>query len=133
MLVPDGSRSRIKEEYRHIKQPVLLNASGKGAVQNPFSNLVMVTSSVPGEGKTFTAINLAMSIASERDRTVLLIDADVLRANLSGFFNVHKDLGLVDYLVKGTLSLSDVMIGTDIPSLKILPAGNYYPAGKCAR
>ena len=127
MIVPDGTRSLIKEEYRRIKQPILLNASGKGAVRHESANVVMITSSVPGEGKTFSAINLALSIASERDRTVLLVDADVLRANLSSFFDLNKDLGLVDYLIDDEIALSDVMVGIeDIPSLNILPAGNTH-------
>ena len=127
MIVPDGTRSLIKEEYRRIKQPILLNASGKGAVRHESANVAMITSSVPGEGKTFSAINLALSIASERDRTVLLVDADVLRANLSSFFDLNKDIGLVDYLIDDDIALSDVIVRVeDIPSLNILPAGNTH-------
>ena len=126
MIVPDGERSHVKEEYRRIKQPILANASGKGAIKNPYANLVMVTSSIPGEGKTYTAINLALSIASERDRTVLLIDADVLRASMSKFFNIKEGQGLVDYLIDENIELSDILISTDVPSLTLLPAGNTH-------
>ena len=126
MLVPNSSRSRIKEEYRHIKRPLLQKASNAYASQNEYANLIMVTSSIPGEGKTFTAINLALSIASERDRTVLLVDSDMLRASLSNFFNVHPGPGLVDFLVEDNIPLSEVLVSTDIPSLTLLPAGNTH-------
>jgi receptor protein-tyrosine kinase len=124
--VPDSSRSRIKEEYRHIKRPLLQKASTADSSKCEHANLIMVTSAVPGEGKTFTAINLALSIASERDRTVLLVDSDMLRASLSNFFNVYPGLGLVDFLVQGTIPLSEVLVSTDIPSLTLLPAGNTH-------
>jgi len=126
MLVPDSRRSRIKEEYRHIKRPLLMNASGKGATVTEYSNLIMVTSSRPGEGKTFTACNLAMSIATEPDRTVLLVDADVVKPSLSKLFDLDSRVGLVDFLVEDNLDLSDVLIETNIPSLTILPAGNTH-------
>jgi len=124
MVVPDGNRSRIKEEYRHIKRPLLLNASGKGAAVRENPNVIMVTSSQPGEGKTFTSINLALSIAAERDRTVLLVDADVLKPTVSKFFGVESGQGLVDFLIDDTLDLADVLIETSVPSLTLLPAGN---------
>ncbi|HQC72877.1 MAG TPA: chromosome partitioning ATPase, partial [Candidatus Competibacteraceae bacterium] len=88
LLVPDTRRSRIKEEYRHIKRPLLMNAAGKGASQVEHANLIMVTSARPGEGKTFTACNLALSIAAERDRTVLLVDADVAKREAAGLLGL---------------------------------------------
>jgi len=126
MIVPDERRSRIKEEYRLIKRPLLMNAAGKGATLLDFPNLMMVTSSQPGEGKTFTAINLALSIASERDLTVLLVDADVIKPRLSTFFGVAAQPGLVDLLVDESLGISDLLVATDIPSLSLLPAGNTH-------
>lgn len=126
MLVPDDRRSRIKEEYRHIKRPLLMNASGKGALVNEYSNLIMVTSAAPGEGKTFTALNLALSIASERDRTVLLVDADVVRPSLSEFFGLYPETGLVDFLIEDGLDLAEILVDTNIPSLSVLPAGNTH-------
>lgn len=126
MVVPDGNRSRIKEEYRHIKRPLLLNAAGKGAAVRNNQNVMMVSSSQPGEGKTFTSINLALSIAAERDRTVLLVDADVLKPTVSRFFGVDNGPGLVDFLVDGQLDLSEVLVETNVPSLVLLPAGNSH-------
>lgn len=126
MVVPDGNRSRIKEEYRHIKRPLLANAAGKGAAINENSNLIMVTSSQPGEGKTFTSINLALSMATERDRTVLLVDADVLKPSVSKFFGIDNGPGLVDFLIDDNIDLSEVLVETNIPSLVLLPAGNSH-------
>ena len=126
MVVPDEQRSRIKEEYRHIKRPLLMNAAGKSAMQAEFPNLIMVTSAQPGEGKTFTATNLAMSIADERDRTVLLVDADVVRPSLSKLVGLTSGPGLVDYLVDDSLAINDLLVATNVPSLTILPAGNSH-------
>ena len=75
-VTPDIPRSRIADEFRIIKRPLIANASGKSAMPIRNGNLIMVTSAVPGEGKTFSAINLAMSLAMELDQTVLLVDAD---------------------------------------------------------
>lgn len=124
MVVPDASRSKIKEEYRHIKRPLLMNAAGKGTSVIKHANLIMVSSAHPNEGKTFSAINLALSIAAERDKTVLLVDADVVRPSVAGFLGIKTDAGLVDYLVEGNFDLSDIMVKTDLPTLTILPAGN---------
>lgn len=126
MLVPDTHRSRIKEEYRHIKRPLLMNVDGKGATTAEHANLIMVTSAKPGEGKTFTACNLALSIASERDRTVLLVDADVVRPNMARTLGFEPERGLVDYLIDDQLDLADVLVDTNVPSLTLLPAGSKH-------
>ena len=110
MLVPDTQRSRIKEEYRHIKRPLLMNAAGKGATLLEYGNLIMVTSANPGEGKTFTASNLALSIAAERDRTVLLVDADLVRPSLDKLFGFEADVGLVDFLIEDHLEQAVVIL-----------------------
>lgn len=126
LLVPDARRSQIKEEYRHIKRPLLMNAAGKGATLVEHPNLIMVTSSRPGEGKTFTACNLALSIAAERDRTVLLVDADVIKPSVAKTLGFETDQGLVDLLIDEQLELADVLIDTNVPSLTILPAGSTH-------
>jgi Mrp family chromosome partitioning ATPase len=77
IVTPDAPRSHTADEFRVIKRPLIMNATGKGAAPIRHGNLIMVTSALPGEGKTFTAVNLAMSIATELDHTVLLVDADV--------------------------------------------------------
>src|SRR3569623_1228254 len=109
MVTPDGERSQMAEEFRHIKRPLLLNAFGEGAMPKPNRNLLMVTSARPNEGKTFTAINLALSIALERDRTVLLVDADVARPSVARMLDFPGTAGLVDYLADSGRRLADLL------------------------
>lgn len=126
MVTPDAERSQVAEEFRHIKRPLLLNAFGDGALQRPNRNLIMVTSARPNEGKTFTAINLALSIALERDRTVLLVDADVARPSVARVLNFPGTAGLVDFLADHERSIADIMLSTSLPKLRILPAGRRH-------
>jgi receptor protein-tyrosine kinase len=126
VVSPDAEKSKIAEEFRIIKRPLIANAFGQGAARVKRGNLIMVTSSLPGEGKSFCAINLAISMAMEMDRTVLLIDADVAKPRIPEYLGIHADKGLLDVLQDKHLKLSDVMIKTDIAKLTILPAGRTY-------
>lgn len=126
LVTPDEERSQIAEEYRHIKRPLLLNAFGDGALEASNRNLIMVTSSRPSEGKTFTTVNLALSIALERDRTVLLVDADVARPSVARLLDFPNTAGLVDYLADQNRPLSDLILQTSVPKLRILPAGRRH-------
>ena len=120
----DLSANRIVEEYRNIKRPILQNAFGQNAGSVDLGNLVMVTSAVPDEGKTFTAINLAMSIAREREKTVLLVDADVSKAGISTTLEFDPGIGLSDYLSDTSLSFDQIVIKTNIPKLAFISAGS---------
>lgn len=123
-LTPDAGRTQMAEEYRLIKRPLLTNAFGQGDIKPmPNGNMIMVTSSIPGEGKSFTAINLAISMATEMENTVLLVDADVTKTAVMRYLGLQGDRGLLDVLVDPTIPLSDVLIKTDIAKLTILPAG----------
>lgn len=126
MVTPDAERSQIAEEFRQIKRPLLLNAFGNGAIHAPHSNLIMVTSARPSEGKTFTTINLALSIALERDLTVLLVDADVAKPSVARVLNYPGTAGLVDYLADRDRPLSDLILQTSLPKLRILPSGRRH-------
>jgi protein-tyrosine kinase len=126
VVSPDAEKSKIAEEFRIIKRPLIANAFGQGAARVKRGNLIMITSSLPGEGKSFCAINLAISMAMEMDRTVLLIDADVAKPRIPEYLGIHADKGLLDVLQDKHLKLSDVMIKTDIAKLTILPAGRTY-------
>jgi protein-tyrosine kinase len=124
MITPDVGRSEIAEEFRAIKRSLVDHALNPSAGTAKRSNLIMVTSSLPGEGKTFCAINLAMSIAAEVDRTVLLVDADVARPSvLRGLGLDRAEAGLMDILLDRHVRLPDVMLKTDVQGLSILPAG----------
>lgn len=127
-LVPATARSQLAEQLRIIKRPLLANARGEGAHVVPRANLIQVVSAMPGEGKTFFAMNLAMSIAMEVDHRVLLIDADVLRPSVLARAGVEQTLGLLDVLEsKNQLTLGDVMLRTNVPKLTLLPAGTPSP------
>jgi protein-tyrosine kinase len=122
MIAPDGDKTPLAEEFRVIKRPLLKNAFGAGSsIRN--GNLIMVTSAFPREGKSFCAINLAMSIAMERDRTVLLVDADVARPSIPQKFGIAPDVGLMDVLLDSHVSLSDAIVRTNVNKLALLPAG----------
>lgn len=124
MLVSGSNlETHFSDEYRRIKRPLLSNAFGKRAPLVDQGNLVLVTSSIPGEGKTTTAINLALSMAQEKDHTVLLVDCDVNMQGISRMFGVTDKPGLVDVLENDSLSIGDVMLRTDIPELCVISAG----------
>lgn len=122
----NGNRKQINEEYREIKRKLLANAFGSlsKTLKNP--NIIMVSSSRPSEGKTFTATNLAMSIASEQDKTVLLVDADVLKPNVLNTLGLERRKGLMEYLTGDVDDISDVLYPTNIDKLKIIPAGKSH-------
>ncbi len=126
MLAPDAAHGQLAEEFRIIKRPILTNAFGQGAQQIQNANLVLVTSSLPGEGKTFTAVNLALSIAAERDKTVLLVDADVVKPSTSKLMGVDGRAGLIDVLER-RVTMPEALLRTDIPKLTVLPAGRRHP------
>jgi receptor protein-tyrosine kinase len=123
LMPPEETAGRIADEYRRIKRPLLAGAFGKGAARLPQGNLIMVGSSVPGEGKTFTSLNLALSIVQELDYTVLLVDADVAKPHISRVLELDDKPGLIDVLCDDTLDLQEVLVSTNIEGLRILPAG----------
>jgi len=118
-----SERRLINEEYRVIKRKLINNAFGALSSTLKHPNLILVTSSRPGEGKTFSAINLALSIALEQDKTVLLVDSDVLRPSVSKSLNIKYDIGLTDYLLSDEILVSDIMLSTNVERLKIITAG----------
>ena len=128
MITPTNTRSLIAEEYRAIKRPLLKNVTNAQAAAYSHANLIMVTSALPGEGKSFTSINLAMSIAMEMDHTVLLVEADVPKPAIAGYLGLAKEeKGLVDYLADERLGLEELLFRTNIPKLTLLRAGRQHP------
>lgn len=116
-------RRLIYEEFRVIKRKLINNAFGSLSSTLKHPNLILVTSSRPGEGKTFTSVNLALSIALEQDKTVLLVDADVLRPNVSRTLEISTQLGLTDYLSSNDVDVADILYSTNVERLKIITAG----------
>jgi protein-tyrosine kinase len=127
IVSPNAPRSAIADQFRVIKRPLIANAIGKSAsvVQN--GNLIMVTSALPGEGKSFTAINLALSIATELDYTVMLVDADVARPSVLNRLGLPPSPGLLDLVLQDSCDLSSVLLKTNIEKLTILPSGTPHP------
>jgi protein-tyrosine kinase len=125
-ITPDSSSTLVAEEFRVIKRPLIRNAMGRsaGAVRN--GNLIMVTSALPGEGKSTTSLNLAMSIAMEVDNTVLLVDADVARPSLPETLGVEARPGLLDVL-GGKIDLAEALLPTNVSKFAILHAGTPHP------
>ena len=121
LLTPGSGRTQITEEFRLIKRVVLkkqMEAAGHNA------NLIMVTSALPGDGKSFTAINLAMSIASERDLRVLLVDGDFSNPSVLATLGVTAERGLLDVLEDESVDIADIMLRTNIDKLTLLPSGD---------
>jgi protein-tyrosine kinase len=126
-VTPDMPRSTIANQFRVIKRPLLVNAGGRGASVIQAGNLIMVTSAMAGEGKTFNAINLAMSIAMEQDHRVLLVDADVARPSLSRVLGLPPGPGLLDLLVDNRIEMADAMVRTNVDKLTLLSSGTPHP------
>lgn len=127
MVTAAGGRTNLLEEFRIIKRPLLKRAFGERKPNANPANLIMVTSSLPGEGKTYSSINLAMSIAMELDHTVLLVDADVARPSVMRTLGLPAQRGLMDILLDDSLDLADVLLRTNVDTLAILPAGTSTP------
>ncbi|TQK05230.1 XrtA-associated tyrosine autokinase [Herbaspirillum sp. SJZ107] len=127
MVTAAAGRTRLLEDFRVIKRPLLQRAFIERAPGARPNNLIMITSSLPGEGKTYCAINLAMSIAMELDHTVLLVDADVARPSVLRTLGLPAHRGLMDILVDDKLDMADVMLRTNVDTLSILPAGTNTP------
>lgn len=127
VVTSDSESHQLIEEYRNIKRLLLQNAFGRGATLIKEGHLVMITSSIAGEGKSFTSINLALSIARELDKTVLLVDADVSRQGVSRILGIENQRGLSDILSGQAQDIADVLIRIKEPELRFLPAGQFYP------
>jgi|SRR5579871_292369 len=127
MVTPDNLTSQLSNEYRSIKRKILRKARDP-ETRAMIKNLVMVTSALPKEGKTFTTINLAMSLAAERGLSVLLIDGDVVRPSVEGVFRNPPKEGLLDYLANKVPHIGDVTHRVaDVPNLSVIFSGRPMP------
>lgn len=123
LLAPEQDTALLAKQYRSIKRPLIRHAFGKRATRVEDGNLIMVTSALAGEGKTFTSINLALSMAQERDHSVVLVDADVAKPHVSNIFGVSEEPGLLDLLEDSSLTPQSLVMATDVERLYVLPAG----------
>ena len=110
------SESLIAEEYRRLKSMVIRETKSN------FLNTLMVTSSIDSEGKTLTAINLAIALAQEIDHSILLVDADLRNPMINEYLGIDYRYGLSDYLTRD-IDISEIMLKTGIGNLIVIPAG----------
>ena len=121
---PYGSVTGLSEEFRIVKRQLLLAArGGKGVDAIPHGERILICSANPNEGKTFCAVNLALSMASEKDNRVLLVDADFAKPSVLARLGIEGGRGLMDALADPAIDVEDLVIETDIEGLSILPAG----------
>ncbi|MBA4353551.1 MAG: capsular biosynthesis protein [Novosphingobium sp.] len=125
LIEPESAVTGLLEEFRIVKRQLLRTAAesreGRGAAHG---ERILVCSAHPGEGKTFCAVNLALSIAAEKDNEVLLVDADFAKPSVLSTLGLPGGPGLMDALADPSLAVEDCIIGTDIDGLYVLPAGN---------
>ena len=126
-VTPQVPRSQIADEFRVVKRQLLANIDGKAATPVPNANLIMVTSALPDEGKTFVSINLAISLSMELDKKVLLVDADVARPSIMSHFGIGQTAGFLDVLADPAHDMSKVLLHTNVDTLTVLPAGQPRP------
>jgi protein-tyrosine kinase len=125
--IPSSARSRTVEEFRLVKRNLMTAWSQSDLISDArLSRIIMVTSARPGEGKTFSALNLALAFASERDSKALLVDVDTQHPGLPKILGIPGDKGIVEVL-SGSLDVSEVLLQTNLPNLMILPAGRGGP------
>ena len=124
MIVPEGSVTALLEEFRIVKRQLLLQAGQLRASLGAAAQRVLVCSPLPGEGKTWTSTNLALAIAAEKESEVVLVDADFAKPSILSTLGLPGGPGLMDALADPAVDVADCVLGTDIPGLWVLPAGN---------
>jgi exopolysaccharide/PEP-CTERM locus tyrosine autokinase len=129
-LPEEASARRFADEYRQIKRPLIERALAGKAGGELDPRIIMVTSALPGDGKTFTSVNLALSIARDLDISVLLVDADIPKPHVSEIFGLTAMPGLTDALIDGTRPVESLILPTDIRGLSLLPAGKPAEGGE---
>ncbi len=123
LLVPGAPVGVLAEEFRLVKRQLLKTARAVKAAGGDKSRTILVCSANPNEGKTFTSINLALSMAAERDIEILLVDADFAKPDVLKRVGLAEGPGLLDALANPAVDVEACIIRTDVPQLSILPAG----------
>jgi protein-tyrosine kinase len=121
---PEDER-RLTAEYRQIKRPLMAAAKTSGAAAVANGRVIMIASALPGEGKSFTSVNLALSMALEKDTSVLLVDGDLAKSEVTRAFEVQGEPGLMDLLLDEERDSASVILPTSVPGFSILPAGHH--------
>ncbi|MGK0261303.1 MAG: protein-tyrosine kinase [Candidatus Azotimanducaceae bacterium] len=122
-LVPNHNNHKQSQEFRRIKRPLLANLRRQDKEYKNPTNVIYVTSALPQEGKTFVSLNLALSLAGELDRSVLLVDGDAAKGDLSRWMGIYDEHGLVDMLSSGKDNVEASTIETNVDRLSVMPCG----------
>lgn len=126
LIVPDAPASALSEEFRIVKRQLLQEATGgEGGKPLPRGRMILVCSAQPNDGKTFCALNLALSMAAEKDLEVLLVDGDFAKPEIVAMLGLDQGPGLLDALADRSMPVENCVIRTDIPGLSVLPAGRH--------
>jgi protein-tyrosine kinase len=120
-LPEEGLERRFADHFRQVKRPLI----EKALTGSPEMRLLLISSALPGDGKSFTSLNLALSMARERDVSVVLVDADAPRARLSDVLGLRGQPGLMDALTDESVDVEALIVHTDVRGLEFLPAGRF--------
>lgn len=123
MIVPGAPVGVLAEEFRLVKRQLLQTARLVSQSDDDAARMILVCSARPGDGKTFCAVNLAMSLAAEREVQVLLVDADFAKPDVHAMLGVEAGQGLLDALADPSIDVESLIVPTDVPQLSLLPAG----------
>jgi len=123
LIEPDAPAGALAEELRIVKRQLLLNVRSATDLPEARRRTILLCSAHPDEGKTFCALNLALSLAGERDTEVLLVDADFPKPEIPARLGIQAERGLVDALADPSLDPEALVVATDLRGLSILPAG----------
>ncbi|HUQ50748.1 MAG TPA: XrtA-associated tyrosine autokinase [Gammaproteobacteria bacterium] len=127
LLAPLDHATAVADDFRRIKRPLIVNATKADAELADAMNVIMIASALPGAGKTFCSVNLAVSISLERELNVLLVDADVPKPHISREFGLSDKPGLIDLLLDEQSDVADFLVRTDLNDITVLPAGRAHP------
>ena len=122
-IVPDEPVTSLAEEFRLVKRRLLAGLEGRSSLPEEKRRAVLITSGQPDEGKSFCAVNLALSLAGEREVDILLVDGDFSKPEALQLLGLKGGPGLVDALSDSSADVEDFVIRTDVPGLSVLPAG----------
>lgn len=121
-IVPEAPVSGLAEEFRIVKRQLLLGTRDE-AIPADKRRSILVCSASPDEGKSFCAVNLALSMAGEKDIEVLLVDGDVNKPSVMGLLGLEDGPGLIDAMAEADANAEQYVIRTDVPGLSVLPTG----------
>lgn len=126
LLAPEAESRAIETQFRSLKRPLMQKLFARKGVPDGDPaprRSIMVTSALPGDGKTFTSMNLALSMALERDHFVILVDGDVAKPHITRALGLGADPGLLDLIDARSTDVEAMLVPTDMPGLCILPVG----------